>query len=71
MKEYAARSVWYDLDLYNVGNIFLIFLLAISSFTLYHKVSTFTTLRKKPFENIVRKGENAGYQFLAMYSYLS
>ena len=30
--------------------------------TLYHKVKTFMTLKKRPFENIVGKGANAGNQ---------
>ena len=42
---------------------------------LYHTMTTVTTLYKKPFENIVGKGENAGNQhflfFPTMFSILS
>ena len=30
--------------------------------TLYHTITILTTLKKKPFENILGKGENAGNQ---------
>ena len=42
--------------------------------TFYNTIRLFTTLRKKAFENIVGKGENAGNQhfllFPAMFSFL-
>ena len=35
--------------------------------TLYHTIPTLTTLRKKPIENIVGKGENAGNQHFLLF----
>ena len=35
--------------------------------TLYHKMSTFDVPEKMPFENCVRKGENAGDQVLLLF----
>ena len=36
--------------------------------TLYHTISTFNDLgEKKPFENIVGKGENAGHQHFLLF----
>ena len=36
--------------------------------TLYHTIPTFKKLGKKPFENIVGKGENAGHQHFLLFS---
>ena len=35
--------------------------------SLYHTIPTFTTMRKKPLENIVGKGENAGSQHFLLF----
>ena len=35
--------------------------------TLYHTVPTFKTMKKRPFENIVGKGENAGNQHFLLF----
>ena len=35
--------------------------------TIYHTISTLMTLRKKSFENIERKGENAGNQHFLLF----
>ena len=35
--------------------------------TFYHTIPTFNNPRKKPFENIVGKGENAGNQYLLLF----
>ena len=39
----------------------------IHTLTLYHTSRLLTTLRKKPFENIVGKGENAGNQHFLFF----
>ena len=39
----------------------------IISLTLYHKIPTLNDHKKKPFENIVGKGENAGFQHLLLF----
>ena len=35
--------------------------------TLHHTIPTFMTLSKKPFENIVGRGENAGNQHFLLF----
>ena len=35
--------------------------------TLYHTILTLTSLKKKPFENIVGKGENAGNHHFLLF----
>ena len=35
--------------------------------TLYHTIKLLTIQKKKPFENIVGKGENAGYQHFLLF----
>ena len=35
--------------------------------TQYHPIPTLTTQYKKPLENIVGKGENAGYQHFVLF----
>ena len=35
--------------------------------TLYHKIPIFNNLKKKPLENIVGKGENAGNQHFHLF----
>ena len=38
-----------------------------TNLTLYHTIPLSTTLRYKPFENIVGKGENAGNQHFPLF----
>ena len=38
-----------------------------SGLTLYHTIPTFNNLEKKPFENFVGKGENAGNQPIVLF----
>ena len=35
--------------------------------TLYHAIATLNTLKKKAFENILGKGENAGHQHFLLF----
>ena len=39
----------------------------LSKLTLYHTIQTFIDLGKKPFENIVGKGESAGNQNFLLF----
>ena len=41
--------------------------LVTSVLTLYHRILTFNTLRKKAFEKFVGKGENAVYQHFLLF----
>ena len=39
----------------------------LASLTLYHTIPTFNDPKKKPFENIMGKGENAGNQHFLLF----
>ena len=39
----------------------------VTGLSLYHTIPTLTTPNKKPFENIVGKGENAGNQHILLF----
>ena len=41
--------------------------MAFFSSNLYHKILAFTNWEKKPFENIVGKGQNAGHQHFLLF----